>query len=164
MKSNKIIASIIVLVVLLANLPFLVGRLWPRINDVSTGQTPEYPDLLPQRFRPPAGYDQVFDAAVDIARASGWTIREADRDRGVIEAVATTRFLRFKDEVTVTVTKESEFVVVNMRSRSSAGKRDLGANARRIRAFQTDLAKRFQAVVYFDSHHPHSIRNLIFEA
>lgn len=164
MKSNKIIASIIVGVVLLSNLPFLIGRLWPRINDVSTGQTPEYPDLLPQRFRPPVTYDQAFDAAVDISRASGWAIREADRDRGVIEAVATARFLRFKDEVTITISREGDFVIVNMRSRSSAGKRDLGANARRIRAFQTELAKRFQAVVYFDSHHPHSIRNSFCEA
>jgi uncharacterized protein (DUF1499 family) len=141
MKFNKIIAGVIVSVVLLASLPFALGLIWPRINDVKTGATPEYPDLQPQRFnQPPA---EVFSAALEVAKSMGWEIREADEKTGTIEAIATTRLLKFKDDVTITIAGEGNAAVVNLRSKSRIGKGDLGANARRIRAFQAELAKRF---------------------
>jgi uncharacterized protein (DUF1499 family) len=56
--------------------------------------------------------------------------------------VATTRLFKFKDDVTITITGEGAVSVVNVRSKSRIGKGDLGANARRIRAFQAELAKR----------------------
>ncbi len=142
MKVNKIIAGAIVAVVLFASLPFALGLVWPRINDVRTGETPEYPDLQPQRFAPPHDFNRVFDAALDVARTMGWEIREIAKDRGTIEAVATTRLFKFKDDVTITVANEGASVVVNARSKSRVGKSDLGANARRIRAFQAELVKR----------------------
>ena len=37
-------------------------RAWPLINVVETGRTPEYPDVLPRRYR--ADPDRVFDAAL----------------------------------------------------------------------------------------------------
>jgi uncharacterized protein (DUF1499 family) len=143
MKLNKLIAGAIVAVVLFASLPFAMGLIWPRINDVRTGETPEYLDLQPQRFTPPADFDRVFDAALDVARTAGWEIREVAKARGVIEAVATTRLFKFKDDVTITVAPEGAAVVVHVRSKSRVGKGDLGANARRIRVFQAELAKRF---------------------
>ena len=143
MKFNKIIAILIVLVVLLASVPFALGLIWPRINDVKTGATPQYPDIQPQRFGPAFGYDRIFDSALEVSRGMGWEIRETDKARGVIEAIATTRLLKFKDDVTITITRETEATVVNVRSKSRIGKGDLGANARRIRAFQLELAKRF---------------------
>jgi uncharacterized protein (DUF1499 family) len=143
MKFNKIITLIIFGVVLLASLPFALGLIWPRINDVKTGETPQYPDVQPQRFAPPLDASRVFDAAVETSRAMGWEIREIDKDQGVIEAIATTRLLKFKDDVTITITSDGAGVVVNVRSKSRIGKGDLGTNARRIRAFQAELAKRF---------------------
>jgi uncharacterized protein (DUF1499 family) len=143
MKLNKIIAGVIVAVVLFASLPFALGLVWPRINDVRTGETPEYLDIQPQRFAPPRTPEQVFDAALDVARTMGWELREIARDRGVIEAVATTRLFKFKDDVTITVANEGAGVIVHVRSKSRVGKGDLGANARRIRAFQAELVKRF---------------------
>ena len=143
MNPNKIIASVIVGIVLLASLPFALGLIWPRINDVRTGETPEYPDIQPQRFAPPLDVSRVFDAALDASRGMGWEIREVAKDQGVIEAIATTRILKFKDDVTITVASEGAAVVVHVRSKSRIGKSDLGANARRIRAFQAELAKRF---------------------
>jgi uncharacterized protein (DUF1499 family) len=130
MKANKVIAGVIVAVILLATSPFVLRLIWPNINDVRTGETPEYPDIQPQRFN--QTFDKVFDASLATAQAMGWEIRETNREQGVIEAVATTRLFRFKDEATV----------VNVRSKSRVGKGDLGTNARRIRAFQTELAKR----------------------
>lgn len=140
MKFNKIVVFIIVALVLLASSPFVLGLIWPRINDVSTGTTPQYPDLQPQKFNQPL--EKVFTSALETSKAMGWDIIEADQNLGTIEAVATTRLLRFKDDVTVTMTREGDVTVVNLRSHSRVGKGDLGTNARRIRTFQAELAKR----------------------
>lgn len=140
MKTNKIAAGIIVGIILLAGSPFLLGLIWPRINDVSTGQTPQYADIQPQRFN--QSNEQVFNAALETARQMNWEIRESAPAAGTIEAVATTRLFHFKDDVTVTVTREGEQTIVHVRSRSRVGKGDLGTNARRIRAFQAELARR----------------------
>jgi uncharacterized protein (DUF1499 family) len=131
-----------------AGLPFalLVGAgliaslIWPPINDVRTGETLEYADLQPQRFSQPSY--RVFDAAVATARALGWEVEAEDREQGEIRAVATTLIFRFKDDVTITIRRDGEGATVNLRSRSRLGKGDFGANARRIRRFQAELAKR----------------------
>lgn len=114
--------------------------IWPTINDVKTGGTPEYADLRPQQFKQP--YERVFDAALMTAQAMGWEVTARDRDQGEIRAVATTRVFRFKDDVTITIRREGEGVVVNVRSHSRIGKGDLGTNARRIHQFQAELATR----------------------
>jgi len=118
----------------------VASLIWPPINDVKTGETREYPDLHPQRFEQP--FYRVFDAAVATSQAMGWEIISEDRQEGEIRAVATTPLFRFKDDVTVTVSRDGEGAVVNVRSHSRVGKGDLGANARRIRRFQAELAKR----------------------
>ncbi|MGE0103624.1 MAG: DUF1499 domain-containing protein [Blastocatellales bacterium] len=140
MKLNKVFPVVLISVILLASVPFLLGLFWPRINDVATGATPEYPDILPQAFSQPR--DAVFDAALATSKAMGWDVLTADQATGTIEAVATTRIFKFKDDVTITVTRETDRTVVNVRSRSRVGKSDLGENARRIRAFQAELMKR----------------------
>jgi uncharacterized protein (DUF1499 family) len=140
MRLNKIFIAVIVAMILFGSTPFMLGLIWPRINDVSTGTTPQYSDLQPQKFKQPI--DDVFDAALETAKAMGWDVIETNRDQGIIEAVATVRLFRFKDDVTVTVTSEGDVTVVNVRSRSRVGKGDLGTNARRIRSFQAELAKR----------------------
>jgi uncharacterized protein (DUF1499 family) len=124
----------------------LIGLFVPalNINDVTTGATPEYPDLQPQRFTQPAA--QVFDAASAVAHASeGWEVTQEDRANSVIQAVATTKLMHFKDDVTITVATAGDGTTVNVRSHSRVGKGDLGANAKRIRAFQAELAKRVSA-------------------
>lgn len=113
---------------------------WPTINDVKTGETPQYADLQPQRFAQP--YDRVFDAALATAASLGWEVTGQDRGDGTIEAVATTRVFRFKDDVTIRIGREDAGSSVNVRSHSRIGKGDLGTNARRIRAFQAELARR----------------------
>ncbi len=111
------------------------------INDVATGKTPQYPDIQPQRFAKPVG--EVFDAASAVAHAQdGWEVTHEERGSGTIQAVATTRLMHFKDDVTITVSAAGEGTTVDMRSHSRVGKGDFGTNARRIRAYQADLAKR----------------------
>ena len=144
MKLNKIFPWVIIGIVVLAGSPFMLGLIWPRINDIKTGETPQYADLQPQRFNQPV--EKVYDAALASVRAMGLEIREEKRDPsnngGIIEAVATTRLFKFKDDVTITLTRQGDATVVNVRSKSRVGKGDLGTNARRIRAFQAELAKR----------------------
>ena len=115
--------------------------IWPRINDVKTGETPEYPELQPQHFRV-AAY-RAFDAALATAHELGWEILREDRQAGEIDAMETTRILHFKDDVTITVKPGlGENCSVYVHSRSRVGKGDLGTNARRIKRFQAELAKR----------------------
>src|SRR5262245_2861253 len=115
-RLNKIFVAIIAAMILFASSPFLLGLLWPRVNDVSTGATREYPDIQPQRFK--TGADKVFDAALDVAKKLGWNVIDSDREHGEIDAVATTLFFRFKDDVTITISSEGDETIVNVRSRS----------------------------------------------
>lgn len=130
-----------IVLAVLVGLRIVAAFIWPTINDVTTGATAEYPDLQPQTFQ--QSYEQVFDAAAAVARAQGWDVTEEDPAKGAIQAVATSRLWRFKDDVTVTITREG--ARVSIRSHSRIGKGDLGANARRIRLFQAELAKRLSA-------------------
>lgn len=115
--------------------------LWPRINEVKTGETPEYPELQPQHFGVVAY--KAFDAALATAREFGWEIVREDRQAGEIAAVDTTKLFRFKDDVTITVKPGvGENCTVYVHSRSRVGKGDFGTNARRIQRFQAELAKR----------------------
>lgn len=139
MSAKKILKRIGLLLAVLIGARLVAAAIWPTINDVKTGEAPQYADLQPQRFNQP--YDQVFDAALATAQSLGWEITAQDRNRGEIQAVATTTVFRFKDDVTVTISREGESVLVNVHSRSRIGKGDLGTNARRIRRFQAELAK-----------------------
>ena len=129
-----------IVLAMLVSLRIVAALVWPTINDVTTGVTAEYPDLQPQTFQ--QSYEQVFDTAATVGRELGWDVTDEDRATGLIQAIATTRLMRFKDDVTVTVTRAGDRVQVSVRSHSRIGKGDLGANARRIRLFQTALAKR----------------------
>jgi uncharacterized protein (DUF1499 family) len=115
----------------------------PTINDVKTGGTPQYADLKPQSFG--GAPERVFAEALAVAQSLGWEVTSQNAASGEIKAVATTKMFRFKDDVTVTIGREAGGVIVNLRSRSRIGKGDLGANARRIRLFQAELAKRLAA-------------------
>lgn len=127
-------------VTLILSSALVANSLWPRISDVKTGETPEYPELQPQSFGQP--FYRVYDAALATAREMEWEILSEDRAAGEIHAVAVVPVFRFKDEVTITIKPDGDQVSVNVRSRSRVGKSDLGVNARRIRHFQEELARR----------------------
>ena len=69
------------------------------------------------------------------AQALGWEVVAADQGAGRIEAVATTFWLGFKDDIAVRIVPTSTGSRVDVRSRSRVGRSDLGANASRIRTF-----------------------------
>jgi uncharacterized protein (DUF1499 family) len=107
---------------------------WPAINDVTTGQTPEYPDLQPRHY--PEDPQTVFRAVQTVAvRMPGWRITSQDAAERTLHASAWVLLTPFTDDVTVRVESIKGGSRVRVRSRSRVGKADLGVNARRIRGF-----------------------------
>ena len=138
---KKMMLTLGILFALLVGGVLISGLIWPRINDVKTGDTPEYPEIQPQRFN--VAMIRAFDASVATAQDLGWEIVHQSREAGEIEAIDTTKIMRFKDDVTITIKSGTgESCSVYVHSRSRVGKGDLGANARRILLFQTEFAKR----------------------
>lgn len=79
--------------------------------------------------------EAAYTRAVGIATQLGWKIYHQDPAGGVIEAVATTTIMGFKDDVVVRVRPVGSGSVVDLRSVSRVGLGDLGANAKRISKF-----------------------------
>jgi len=134
----RVIRRLLVLAVLAGAVGALVN--WPLINDVETGRTPEYPDLQVKVFS--AGPDKVGRAVEEaIKRLPGWTLVGVGRGPGgtAIQAVRETRLLRFKDDVTIRISRDGGRTRVSVRSRSRVGKIDFGQNARNIRELYEEL-------------------------
>ena len=113
---------------------------WPRLNSVETGRTPEYPDLQPKEYA--AGEQEVTRA---VKAALGRLPRFAFVGAGTgpggseVQAVATTRVLRFKDDVNVRIRREGAKTKVTVRSKSRMGTMDFGQNARNVRELMAAL-------------------------
>jgi uncharacterized protein (DUF1499 family) len=112
---------------------------WPRINDVTTSQTKEYPDLQDESYS--ASEDRVAEAAKKvIGRLPRWTLKGAGEGPGgwAIQAERKTR-TGFVDEITLRIRREGGQTRVKVRSRSRSGKIDFGQNARNIRELMAAL-------------------------
>lgn len=107
--------------------------------DVAAAQRESYPDVRPLVLPSPPG--ATFPRALAAARAMGWTVVAADSAAGRIEATATTRWFRFKDDVVVRIRAQGAGSRVDARSVSRVGQSDVGTNARRIRAYLARLAE-----------------------
>ena len=81
-------------------------------------------------------YDSAFDKALTAANAMGWEIIAAVPAEGRIEAVASTAYVGFKDDVVIRVRDDGNAIAVDIRSKSRMGKGDMGANAARILAWK----------------------------
>ena len=145
------------------------GRSVPPIHDITTDtqDPPQFVDVLPHRraaINPPeydgdevaaqqrAAWPDLAPLAVALPRArvhaavrtvmerSGWKVVGDDATAGRLEAIATTRWFRFKDDIVVRLRDRPDGgTTVDMRSKSRIGRSDLGTNARRIRTFLRDL-------------------------
>lgn len=117
----------------------VLATAWPRINDVETGRTPEYPDLKPRDYAASeaAAFKQAKEA---VGRLPGWRLAGAGSGPtgSEVQAVHAT-LLGFKDNVTVRIQREGGRTWVGIRSRSRVGSWDFGQNARNIRELQAEL-------------------------
>lgn len=108
---------------------------WNR--DLSTNQaatSPDHPDAQMRCLILPL---EIDDAAALVRRRasglSGWSIAPTSSPNHVIRLERTTRWLRFVDDITVTLTTVDGGTRVSITSRSRIGKGDLGQNPRNIR-------------------------------
>ena len=100
---------------------------------VAALQRAAYPDIAPVDLAlAPAA---AFAKALAAANAMGWAIVAADSSAGRIEATATTRVFRFRDDVVIRIRPRDGGSRLDIRSVSRIGGADLGKNASRIREF-----------------------------
>ncbi len=105
-------------------------------NDVTTGESAQYPDLAPLyvRVAPPAAFARARAVAETLPDWSDCAV-DNTREVPVLRCEAHTRF--FTDDVWIWAESHGRGVSrVMMRSASRVGKGDFGANARRIEDFQ----------------------------
>lgn len=97
-----------------------------------------YPDV--RTYRPGVGVEDAYDAALAVAQLRGWRVvsKSAPADegaQGLIEAVATTLIMGFKDDIIIRITPSPAGALIDVRSASRYGLHDFGANARRVQAY-----------------------------
>jgi uncharacterized protein (DUF1499 family) len=101
---------------------------------VADAQRRAYPDIQPLVLPIPAA--QAFERALAAARDLGWEIVASDRAAGRIEAMDTTYWFGFTDDVVIRIQDQAGGGArIDVRSKSRVGRGDVGANARRIRNF-----------------------------
>ena len=100
-------------------------------NVAETTSDTAFPELRPRTYAAPAAL--MFDVARRAAGALHWELSPVEPEARKIEAVVTTRIMKFKDDVTIWVEADGEErSTLFARSASRVGKGDLGANTRHI--------------------------------
>ena len=123
-----------------AILPLRAGAPNPAVYggaDVARAQIGAYPDLRPHRMG--AAPTDAFKRAQQAARDMGWEVVAADAAAGRIEATDTTFWFGFKDDVVIRVEADGTGSRIDVRSVSRVGVGDVGANAKRVRAYLREL-------------------------
>lgn len=83
----------------------------------------------------PLSTDDAFKKAVQASQQLGWEVYAEVPNEGRIEAVDTTFWFGFKDDIVIRVQAEKAGSRIDLRSVSRVGRGDLGANAKRIELF-----------------------------
>lgn len=97
-------------------------------------QRAAYPDIVPVVL--PVAPAEAFRRADKVATELGWEVVARAPTDGRIEAVDTTAWFGFEDDVVIRIQAEGAAGSrVDIRSKSRVGESDFGANARRIRSF-----------------------------
>ena len=127
----------------------LLERRWWTMNDITTGETPEYPDLPSHVYA--ADRVTVRSAAIAACGAlARWRLGIAAGAEMVppLHVEVRTALFNFTDDVTVVFVPLPEDAGarprtrVVIRSHSRVGKGDLGENERHIRALQREMDAR----------------------
>jgi uncharacterized protein (DUF1499 family) len=105
-------------------------------------QRAAYPNLLPLQVL--ATPKAAYDAALSVITKRRWVIVDArppapTRRDGIIEAVARTPIMGFRDDVAVRVVAIGTGAQIDVRSASRFGYHDFGTNATRVLALLDDI-------------------------
>ena len=129
--------------------PFdVLARLRPRgRNDypgaaAAQAQRAAYPDIVPLQESVPIKL--AYDVSLALVTKRKWHVVDArppaaGRREAIIEAVARTPIMGFRDDVVIRVSATATGARVDMRSASRYGLSDFGANAARIRSLLEDI-------------------------
>jgi uncharacterized protein (DUF1499 family) len=104
---------------------------------VTEVQAKAYPDIAPIKLA--ATPEQAYQRAQAAAVKLGWRLGYVSSDKQIFEASVQSQFYGFIDDIVVRIRPSGDGVVVDVRSVSRVGVSDLGANAKRIRAFRAAL-------------------------
>ena len=125
----------------------VLARLRPRGSSdypgaaVARAQRAAYPDIAPLQVNAPIKV--AYDAALALVTKRKWHVVDARapviRRDGVIEAVARTPIMGFRDDVVIRVSAAGDGARVDIRSASRYGLHDFGANAARIRSLLEEI-------------------------
>jgi uncharacterized protein (DUF1499 family) len=110
-------------------------------------QRKAYPDIEPLSVG--AAPQAAYDAAMAVIVRRKWRVvvdrPPQPRRDGLIEAVARTAIMGFRDDVAVRVRREDEGSRIDVRSASRYGRHDFGTNATRIHSLLEDIDDRLTA-------------------
>jgi len=94
-----------------------------------------YPDIAPVMLND-VGPAEAFKRVDAVAMAMGWDVVARAPNDGRLEAIATTPWFGFHDDIVVRIRPDGTGGSrIDIRSKSRVGRSDFGENARRIRAF-----------------------------
>lgn len=96
-----------------------------------------YPEL--KALSSPLDFEAALLRSAVLLRQQGMDIITIDEDKGFIEAVDTSFWFGFKDDVVVRLKSHSNRTEIDIRSASRIGLRDFGKNAARVRRFLDDF-------------------------
>lgn len=147
MVKSKVLIAVALIVGLLITGVLVTATIWPVINDVETGATPEYPDVLPQFYNaePLRVYEESLGA---VKSMENWKVVSTDAQTYQIVAERSTR-LGFVDDVLIYVEPVTDFATqIRVRSTSRVGRGDFGQNARNIKEFFGAVDERIGALKF----------------
>jgi uncharacterized protein (DUF1499 family) len=133
----------------------VLARLRPRGSSAYPGQAvaakqeAAYPDIAPLQLE--VTPKLAYDMALELIARRRWHVVDAlppvpGRRPGVIEAVARTLIMGFRDDVVIRVSAAGAGARVDMRSASRYGMHDFGANAARVRTLLGTLEEEVNAL------------------
>jgi hypothetical protein len=118
---------------------------WPRLHQVETGRTPEYPDVQPRTY---AAGEHKVGAAVKavIGQLPRWrVVGAASGPKGTdVQAEHVTPVVGLKEDITVAVRRQGGRTEVRVLSRSPSVPWDFGQNARNIRQLLDELDRQME--------------------
>ncbi|MBM3649420.1 MAG: DUF1499 domain-containing protein [Alphaproteobacteria bacterium] len=100
-------------------------------------QRAAYPDITSVVL--PSNPADAFKKVDGVAMAMGWDVVARAPAEGRIEAVATSDWFGFRDDIVVRIRPDGTGSRIDIRSKSRDGQSDLGVNADRIREFTARL-------------------------
>jgi uncharacterized protein (DUF1499 family) len=111
-------------------------------------QRQAYPDIEPLSVN--AAPKLAYEAALAVIQRRKWRVvvdrpPQPPRRDGVIEAVARTAIMGFRDDIAIRVRRDDEGSKIDVRSASRYGRHDFGTNASRIRSLLEDIDDRLTA-------------------